>query len=139
MKDPFSILKRPRITEKGSRISETSPTVVFEVPRDATKTEIAAAVRTVFNVEVVAVRTAIVRGKIKRAASSTGKRSNFKKAFVTLPRATRSSFFEGGAAELSEWVSEIQAGHAVAPSHDRLGLRGDHASRIPRRSWSPQP
>lgn len=97
MKDPFSILKRPRITEKGSRISETSPTVVFEVPRDATKTEIAAAVRTVFNVEVVAVRTAIVRGKIKRRGKFTGKRPNWKKAMVKLAEGQEIDFFGGAA------------------------------------------
>ena len=63
MRNAYDILQKPRITEKGSLMAEGGkPVVVFEVPLDANKSEVAAAVTTVFNVEVDSVRTMIVRG-----------------------------------------------------------------------------
>ena len=97
MRAPHDILKRPRITEKGSRTAETTPVVVFEVPRDANKTEIKNAVRKVFNVEVIEVRTQIVRGKIKRRGKNIGKRPNWKKAIVRLAEGQEIDFFGGAA------------------------------------------
>jgi len=85
MRSPHHVLLRPRITEKASALGdETHPTVVFEVPVDASKTEIREAVQSTFNVEVEQVRTIIVRGKIKRRGRFIGKRPNFKKAIVKL-------------------------------------------------------
>jgi large subunit ribosomal protein L23 len=98
MRSPYEILKRPRITEKGSRLSEHHPVVTFEVPLDANKTEIAKAVATVFGVEVVEVRTAVMRGKIKRRGRTMGKRPNWKKAMVTLAEGQEIDFFGGSAA-----------------------------------------
>jgi large subunit ribosomal protein L23 len=60
------ILRRPRITEKGSLQAEKVPVVVFEVARDANKIEIKNAIQDAFKVEVTNVRTLIVRGKVKR-------------------------------------------------------------------------
>jgi large subunit ribosomal protein L23 len=97
MRSPHEILKRPRITEKGSRMSEKSPMVMFEVPLNANKTEIAKAVKAVFNVDVIEVRTAIMRGKIKRRGRNVGKRPNWKKAMVTLAQGQEIDFFGGGA------------------------------------------
>ena len=71
--------------------------VVFEVLRDANKNEIKYAVQSSFGVEVKAVRTAIVRGKIKRRGQSIGKRSNWKKAFVTLGEGQTIDFFGSSA------------------------------------------
>lgn len=95
MRTPHDILKRPRITEKGSRLAEATPVVVFEVPRDANKSEIRQAVKVVFNVDVVEVRTAIIRGKIKRRGKSIGKRPNWKKAMVRLAAGQSIDFFGG--------------------------------------------
>jgi large subunit ribosomal protein L23 len=96
VRSPYEILKRPRITEKGSRMSEGgTPVVVFEVPRDANKTEIKNAVQSVFNVQVVEVRTSIIRGKIKRRGKSVGKRPNWKKAIVKLAEGQEIDFFGG--------------------------------------------
>lgn len=95
MRTPYEILKRPRITEKGSRMAEATPTVIFEVPRDANKTEIKNAVQRVFNVEVESVRTSIMRGKIKRRGKTTGKRPNWKKAMVKLKPGNEIDFFGG--------------------------------------------
>src|SRR5207247_7032133 len=92
---PHQVLLKPRITEKGSRMAETSPVVIFEVARDANKTEIKNAVQAAFNVEVEDVRTVLVRGKIKRRGRSIGQRSNWKKAIVTLAEGHTIDFFGG--------------------------------------------
>lgn len=94
-RDPHNILKKPRITEKGSLMSETRSIVMFEVPVDANKTEIAHAVNAVFGVEVEGVRTMIVRGKVKRRGRHIGKRPNWKKAIVTLAEGQDIDFFGG--------------------------------------------
>ncbi|MCB9645282.1 MAG: 50S ribosomal protein L23 [Deltaproteobacteria bacterium] len=93
MRSPYDILRKPRITEKGSLMAEAVPTVVFEVPLDANKSEIENAVRSVFNVDVEQVRTMIVRGKVKRRGRHIGKRSNWKKAIVTLAEGSEIDFF----------------------------------------------
>lgn len=97
MRSAHEILRKPRITEKGSLLAEKAPVVVFEVLRDANKNEIKYAVQSSFGVEVKAVRTVIVRGKIKRRGKSVGKRSNWKKAFVTLGEGQTIDFFGGSA------------------------------------------
>lgn len=84
MRPAHEILLRPRLTEKASALAETRSLVVFEVPVDANKSEIRNAVQSMFDVEVDRVRTMIVRGKIKRRGRFIGKRSNWKKAMVTL-------------------------------------------------------
>ena len=58
--------------------------VVFKVAKDATKDEIAAAVEALFKVNVTKVNTLIVKGKTKRFRGILGKRSDVKKAIVTL-------------------------------------------------------
>jgi large subunit ribosomal protein L23 len=83
-RSPFRILLKPRITEKASASEGTRSSVVFEVPLDASKIEVRKAVEEAFNVDVHQVRTMIVRGKIKRRGRFIGKRSNYKKAIVTL-------------------------------------------------------
>lgn len=84
MRPAHEILLRPRLSEKASAMAEERSLVVFEVPTDANKTEIKNAVQSRFAVEVASVRTMIVRGKIKRRGRFIGKRSNWKKAIVTL-------------------------------------------------------
>jgi large subunit ribosomal protein L23 len=93
MRSPYQVLLKPRITEKGSRMATSTPTVVFEVPLDADKIEVRRAVEEAFNVEVVDVRTMIVRGKLKRRGRFVGKRPNFKKAIITLAEGNEIDFF----------------------------------------------
>ncbi|HEY0703733.1 MAG: 50S ribosomal protein L23 [Candidatus Acidiferrales bacterium] len=80
----YQIIKRPIITEKGLGVKETQHTVVFEVAKDATKTEIKEAVQRVFKVKVDHVRTAIFHGKFRRRGRAEGFRSDWKKAYVRL-------------------------------------------------------
>ncbi|NTU59874.1 MAG: 50S ribosomal protein L23 [Deltaproteobacteria bacterium] len=91
----YDVLKRPLITEKSTLIREMSNTVLFEVDREATKAEIKQAVEKVFSVTVTGVRTAIVRGKNARMGRFTGRKKNWKKAFVTLKDGDQIGFFEG--------------------------------------------
>lgn len=93
MRSAYDILKKPRITEKGSAMAESKPVVVFEVPLDANKAEIRKAVQALFNVEVRTIRTMVVRGKVKRRGRYIGKRSNWKKAIVTLVDGQEIDFF----------------------------------------------
>jgi large subunit ribosomal protein L23 len=92
----YQVIKGPLITEKMDRAREKHRQYSFIVNRDATKLDVARAVTTLFKVTVEDVRTAIMRGKIKRVGSSMGKRPNFKKAFVTLKEGDKIEIFEGG-------------------------------------------
>jgi len=71
------------ITEKATLLSEQNK-VVFRVAGDATKDEIAAAVEALFKVSVTKVNTLNVKGKTKRFRGREGRRSDVKKAVVTL-------------------------------------------------------
>lgn len=95
MKDLRSVLKRPLITEKGTRLKEEGNQLVFEVDKRANKVEIRRAVESIFNVTVLSVRTLNFQGKKKRQGKQLGKRSDWKKAYVTLAPGQSVEFFEG--------------------------------------------
>ena len=79
----YEVIRAPHITEKSTLISEHNA-VAFNVAIDATKPEIKAAVEGLFGVKVKAVNTSVVKGKTKRFRGISGRRSDFKKAMVTL-------------------------------------------------------
>ena len=79
----YDIIVAPVITEKSQRISEANQ-VVFRVRGDASKPEIKQAIEGLFNVKVTAVNTLNVKGKVKRFRGTVGRRSDWKKAIVTL-------------------------------------------------------
>ncbi len=84
MKSAYEILRRPVITEKGLTIKENENTLVFQVAKAATKTEIKEAVQTIFKVKVDSVRTANYPGKERRRGRFAGYRPDWKKAYVRL-------------------------------------------------------
>jgi large subunit ribosomal protein L23 len=92
-----AILKRPLITEKMTAKADRGQ-YAFEVDLNANKIEIARAVEKKFNVTVLSVRT--MRSKGKRKAQMTkrgripGRRSDYKKAIVTLKQGDKIDFFE---------------------------------------------
>ncbi len=88
MKPLHQIIRKPLITEKSNLMKETGNVVAFEVAMNSNKVEIKQAVERAFNVKVQDVRTTIVAGKVKRVGRSFGKRSNVKKAYVTLAEGT---------------------------------------------------
>ena len=79
----YEVIRRPVVTEKSTLGSEHNQ-VTFVVPLDATKPEIKAAIEDIFKVKVKAVNTLRQKGKVKRFRGQLGKRSDSKKAFVTL-------------------------------------------------------
>jgi len=108
MKMPQSIVKRPLLTEKSTRLRETggadvfegdeedlAQKVCFEVDRSANKIEIRHAIQKLFNVTVTDVHTQVVRGKEKRLGRYSGKTAAWKKAIITLKAGDNIEFFEG--------------------------------------------
>ena len=95
MKDPRHVLIRPLMTEKTMQQKEAQNTVAFRVKPDANKVEIRAAVESVFNVKVTAVRTASYEGKLKRMGRFQGRRSDWKKAIVQLAPGHKIDLVEG--------------------------------------------
>lgn len=79
----YELIRRPLVTEKSTLMSEHNQ-VTFEVPLDANKIEIKAAIEDLFKVKVTAVNTLRQKGKTKRFRGQMGRRSDFKKAVVTL-------------------------------------------------------
>ena len=94
MKDPRSIVRRALITEKGTTLREKQNQYHFEVARDANKIEIKRAIETIFSVKVGSVRTQQLRGKVKRQGRYAGRRSDWKKAIVTLKPDQKIELFE---------------------------------------------
>lgn len=88
MKPLHHIIRKPLLTEKSNLMKETGGVVAFEVAMDTNKVEIKQAVESAFKVKVQDVRTMIVAGKAKRFGRNFGKRSNVKKAYVTLAEGT---------------------------------------------------
>ncbi len=95
MKANREIIIRPLVTEKISNLQETENKVAFVVDRSANKIEIRKAVENKFNVQVKKVATINMKGKMKRLGRFEGRRSNWKKAVVTLREGFTIDFFEG--------------------------------------------
>ena len=80
----FQILKTPHISEKSAVLGDSANQAVFQVATDANKVEIKQAVEQLFNVKVADVRTINMKGKSKRMGMRSGRRSDWKKAYVSL-------------------------------------------------------
>lgn len=92
------IILAPVISEKATRVAEKRNQAVFKVLRNAEKSEIKEAVEKLFNVKVSGVRTLNVKGKTKRFGQSTGRRSDWKKAYVSLAEGQELDLGAGNAA-----------------------------------------
>ncbi len=93
MKPLHQIIKKPLVTEKVYSDADGPQVVAFEVAPSANKIEIKQAVESAFAVKVARVNTVLVAGKIKRVGRRFGKRSNWKKAYVTLAEGGKLDFF----------------------------------------------
>ena len=80
----MKVLVAPIVSEKSTRLADANRQFVFRVVKDASKPEVRKAVELMFDVKVEGVQIANVNGKQKRFGASMGKRSDWKKAFVTL-------------------------------------------------------
>jgi len=83
----MQVILAPQVSEKATYIAEKHNHVIFRVAQDATKAEIKAAVELMWkpqNIEVKSVQIANVKGKKKRFGRFIGRRSNWKKAYVSI-------------------------------------------------------
>ena len=79
----YQIILNPLVTEKSTQQSEFNK-MVFSVPVNATKLQVKLSIEKIFSVKVKAVNTILLKGKVKRFKGVLGRRSNTKKAIVTL-------------------------------------------------------
>lgn len=84
MSKHHNLIRYPSITEKNTILRENQNKYVFEVVKGATKPEIKEAVEKLFNVNVEAVNTILVKGKKKRMGRNVGYRPDWKKAIVKI-------------------------------------------------------
>ncbi len=80
----FDIIRSPVVSEKSTAQAEKNNTIVLKVLKDASKDEVKTAVEKIFNVKVGSVRTLNFQGKVRRTNRGYGKRSDWKKAYITL-------------------------------------------------------
>jgi len=92
--DIHRILIQPLLTEKITGLREKSNTVGFVVHPDANRVQIKQAVEALLKVKVHKVNLMNVRGKVKRLGRFSGKRSDWKKAFVTLKEGEKLEMYE---------------------------------------------
>ncbi|PHR23513.1 MAG: 50S ribosomal protein L23 [Desulfotalea sp.] len=88
MKNIYSVLQGPCLTEKAALLQEQVGKVVFRVNSNANKIEVKNAVELMFDVKVKNVKTVSMRGKKKRVGKTVGFTSDWKKAYVTLSEGT---------------------------------------------------
>ena len=91
--NPYQVILRPLVTEKGTELSERYNAYTFEVHQKADKTDIRDAVEELWNVRVANVRTQNRKGKPRRHKASAGFTKNWKKAIVELHEDDRIAFF----------------------------------------------
>ncbi len=80
----YKVILAPVVSEKTARVAELANQVVFKVIKDANKSEVKEAVEQMFDVKVDQVRLLNVKGKTKRTRFGLGRRSDWKKAYVSL-------------------------------------------------------
>ena len=88
----YTLIKSPIITEQTAQLGEYLKQVVFKVDISANKKEIKKAVEKLFNVEVIKVTTSVVKGKTKRNRFGLYKKSDYKKAFVSISKESEIQF-----------------------------------------------
>lgn len=91
----MQVLIGPAVSEKSTMVGDKHNQVVFRVERQATKSEVKAAVELMFKVKVDAVQVLNVKGKEKRHGRFVGRRNNWKKAYVRLQPGQEINFAEG--------------------------------------------
>lgn len=90
------VIRRPLLTEKSTIQRENVGVYAFEVAPGANKVQVRRAVESQFKVKVAEVRIAIVHGKVRRQGRYSGKRPDWKKAYVRLAAGEKPiEFFEG--------------------------------------------
>jgi len=91
----MKVLLAPHISEKSSIVADQNNQIVFKVATDASKPEIKQAVEMLFDVKVDRVQVSNVKGKTKRFGAKMGRRSDWKKAYITLQEGQEIDFLGG--------------------------------------------
>ncbi len=91
--EPYQVILRPLVTEKGTHLSEHYNSYTFAVSQQATKTDIKRAVEALWDVRVVKTRTQNRQGKPRRHRAAMGRTKDWKKAIVQLHDEDRIAFF----------------------------------------------
>ena len=90
------VIRRPLITEKTTILREDGRTIVFQVATGANKIEIRHAIEKLLGSKVESIRTSVAHGKVKRQGRFSGRRSDWKKAYVRLREGEKvPEFLEG--------------------------------------------
>ena len=95
MIDPYSVIRKPMLTEKCHDLKEKHNQVAFQIDRRANKVQVKEAVEKIFKVKVKRVNVMNVAGKKKRLGRNMGKRSDWRKAVVTLMPGETIEIIEG--------------------------------------------
>ena len=95
MMELYQVIKKPLITEKGTKQKEQYNQLAFVVDQRANKVLVRNAIESIFKVKVLSVQMMKVRGKQRRVGRTTGKRADWKKAIVRLAPGENIEFFEG--------------------------------------------
>ena len=122
-----SLVLKPRMSEKTYGLSKAQNTYVFDVPKDANKVLIAAAVTAQYGVKVVDVNVIIAKGKVKqtykkRSKPTTGKRNDVKKAYVRVAEGDKIPVFDA-IDEAAEKQEKTQA--QVAKAAEKKAQKAD--------------
>jgi large subunit ribosomal protein L23 len=80
----MNVVLAPVVSEKSTLVADKNRQYVFRVADDATKPEVKAAIELLFKAKVQSVTVSNVKGKVKRFGRITGRRRNWKKAYVRL-------------------------------------------------------
>ena len=95
MRSQYNMILEPHLTEKVMILKEEGNKVVFKIRKDVNKIELKAAIEDIFKVTVEKINTVNVLGKRKRYGLHQGKRSDWKKAIITLKEGDSIEYFEG--------------------------------------------
>ncbi|MEA3361044.1 MAG: 50S ribosomal protein L23 [Thermodesulfobacteriota bacterium] len=93
--DFYRIIRKPLITEKGTKQKEQANQYAFEIDRTANKVMVRNAVEEIFKVKVINVAVMNMKGKRRRVGKNLGKKADWKKAIVRLAPGEKIEFFEG--------------------------------------------
>jgi large subunit ribosomal protein L23 len=93
--DFYRIIRKPLITEKGTKQKEQANQYAFEIDRTANKVMVRSAVEEIFKVKVLNVAVMNMKGKRRRVGKNLGKKADWKKAIVRLAPGEKIEFFEG--------------------------------------------
>jgi len=93
--DLYQVIKKPLITEKGTKQKEQVNQLTFEVDRSANKILVRNAIENIFKVKVLSVRVINIKGKKRMVGRNVGRKADWKKAIVRLAPGESIEFFEG--------------------------------------------